>query len=66
MRLRTSRSARLRDSWPNESASAAEREFLARYLGQEPTAETIAWQLTRLAFGSVAGTAIVPLAHTHL
>ena len=44
-----------------ETASAAERAFLARYLGQEPTVETIAWQLTRLAFGSVAGTAIVPL-----
>ncbi len=43
------------------TASAEERTFMARYLGQRPTEETIAWQLIRLAFGSVARTAIVPL-----
>ncbi|CAA9574418.1 MAG: GH77 [uncultured Thermomicrobiales bacterium] len=43
------------------TASADERDFLARYLGQRPTGETIAWQLIRLALGSVAQTAIMPL-----
>ncbi|HEY8597228.1 MAG TPA: 4-alpha-glucanotransferase [Thermomicrobiales bacterium] len=43
------------------TASADERDFLARYLGQQPADETIAWLLIQLAFGSVAQTAIVPL-----
>ena len=43
------------------TATAAEREFLARYLGQPPTDETIASLLIRLVFSSVARTAIVPL-----
>jgi 4-alpha-glucanotransferase len=43
------------------TANADEREFLATYLGQRPTDESIAWLLIRLAFSSVAATAIVPL-----
>ena len=43
------------------TASTAEREFMARYLGQQADEETIAWLLIRLAFSSVAETAIVPL-----
>jgi 4-alpha-glucanotransferase len=43
------------------TANPDEREFLARYLGQQPVDETIAWLLIRLAFSSVAQTAIVPL-----
>jgi 4-alpha-glucanotransferase len=38
-----------------------ERAFLARYLDAEPTDDTIAWTLIRLALGSVARTAVVPL-----
>ncbi len=44
-----------------QTASAHERAFLARYLGHTPTDETIAGELIRLALGSVARTAIVPL-----
>ena len=43
------------------TANPDERNFLARYLGQRPVDETIAWLLIRLAFSSVAQTAIVPL-----
>ena len=43
------------------AANPDERDFLARYLGQRPADETIAWLLIRLAFSSVAQTAIVPL-----
>lgn len=43
------------------TAAPEQRDFLARYLGYQPTDETIAWDLIRLAFGSVARTAVVPL-----
>jgi 4-alpha-glucanotransferase len=43
------------------TATPEERAFLTRYLGAEPTDATVAWELIRLALGSVARTAIVPL-----
>lgn len=43
------------------TATPDEQAFLARYLGFAPTDDTIAWDLIRLALGSVARTAIVPL-----
>src|SRR5215210_578956 len=42
-----------------ESLSAKERAFARRYLGRD--GEEIAWDLIRLAFGSVAALAVVPL-----
>ncbi len=43
------------------TATPDEQAFLARYLGFAPTDDTIAWDLIRLALGSVARTAVVPL-----
>ena len=43
------------------TATPDERTFLTRYLGTAPTDDTIAWELIRLALGSVARTAVVPL-----
>jgi 4-alpha-glucanotransferase len=42
-----------------DNASAAEREYVCRYLGTDGT--SVARDLTRLALGSTANTAIVPL-----
>jgi 4-alpha-glucanotransferase len=42
-----------------EEVKAAEREFVLRYTGT--TGAEIHWDLIRLAFGSVANTAIIPL-----
>jgi 4-alpha-glucanotransferase len=44
-----------------QTTTPEERAFVVRYLGHPVTAETIAWDYLRLAFGSVARTAIVPL-----
>jgi 4-alpha-glucanotransferase len=46
--------------WWN-STTQAERRFMAQYLDRRPTAATITWQLIRLAFSSVADTAMIPL-----
>jgi 4-alpha-glucanotransferase len=43
------------------ATSGAERAFVRRYLGHPVTRRTIAWEFIRLAFASVAATAIVPL-----
>jgi 4-alpha-glucanotransferase len=44
-----------------KGASDDERAFVRRYLGHAVTRRTIAWEFIRLAFASVARTAIVPL-----
>ena len=47
--------------WFQNEASAAERERLAHYVGHKVSAETVHWEMTRLALMSVAETAIVPM-----
>jgi 4-alpha-glucanotransferase len=44
-----------------EAATDSERAFLAEYLGKAPQHIDPAWDLLRLAWGSVADTAIAPL-----
>ncbi len=47
--------------WFMEEAEEHERNNLFGYLGHEAKPEEIHWELTRLAMGSVADTAIIPL-----
>jgi 4-alpha-glucanotransferase len=47
--------------WFLDEASAAERERLSGYVGHPVAAENVHWEMTRLAFMSVAETAIVPM-----
>lgn len=45
--------------WYEHSSTEAERDFARRYLG--PDAKDFAWDLIRMAFASVANTAVAPL-----
>ena len=47
--------------WFENGASPADRKRLNRYVGREVTAETVHWELLRLAMASVAGTSIAPM-----
>jgi 4-alpha-glucanotransferase len=47
--------------WFMEEATPADRERLSRYAGHPVAEDEIHWEMTRLAFMSVAETAIVPM-----
>jgi 4-alpha-glucanotransferase len=47
--------------WFEEDASAEEKERLRRYLGRDPSPESVAMDLVRLGASSVAELAIVPM-----
>ncbi len=47
--------------WFDQDASAEEKQNLFRYLGREVVAAELSWILIKLAFASVANTAIIPL-----
>jgi 4-alpha-glucanotransferase len=47
--------------WFEAEARPQERQNLTRYLGHPVTAETVAWELIRLAMMSVAATTIFPM-----
>jgi 4-alpha-glucanotransferase len=47
--------------WFSDEASAEERGRLSAYVGHPVSAETVHWEMTRLAFMSVAETSIVPM-----
>ena len=46
--------------WFTEEATGKERERLFRYLGREPSADELPWELIRLLMASVADCVIVP------
>ena len=47
--------------WFGSEAGERERKNLFRYLGREPASGEIHWEMIRLAMGSVADTAVIPL-----
>lgn len=47
--------------WFENGASPSDRKRLSRYVGREVTAETVHWELLRLAMSSVAETSIAPM-----
>jgi 4-alpha-glucanotransferase len=47
--------------WFDNAASPEEKDRLSSYVGRAVTAESVHWDLLRLAMGSVAGTAIIPM-----
>ena len=47
--------------WFGSEAGERERKNLFRYLGREPDSGEIHWEMIRLAMGSVADTAVIPL-----
>ncbi len=48
--------------WFDEETTEADRSRLEAYIGHRVTSNTVHWDLIRLAMGSVASTAIVPMA----
>jgi 4-alpha-glucanotransferase len=47
--------------WFENGAAPADRKRLSRYVGREVTAESVHWELLRLASASVAETAVMPM-----
>ena len=47
--------------WFASEAGQRERKNLVRYLGREPAPGELHWEMIRLAMGSVADTAVIPL-----
>ena len=47
--------------WFASEAGEQERKHLFQYLGREPESGEIPWEMIRLAIGSVADTAVIPL-----
>jgi 4-alpha-glucanotransferase len=47
--------------WFENGASPADRRRLGLYVGHEVTAESVHWELLRLAMASVADTAVAPM-----
>jgi 4-alpha-glucanotransferase len=47
--------------WFTSEAGPLERRHLADYLGREPSAADVHWEMIRLAMASVAETAVIPL-----
>lgn len=47
--------------WFQSEASDADKTRLAAYLGRVPSAETVSWDLIRLALSSTAQTVIIPM-----
>ena len=48
--------------WFEEETLLEDRDRLSAYVGREVTADTVAWDLIRLAMGSVADTAVLSMA----